>query len=259
MNKRLSAFLGIVFFLFTSASADAQEFSGSVVGVLDGDTFDVLHNGKAERIRLHGIDCPEKGQAYGQKAKQAASALMFGKEVTLQTHGKDKYGRTIGEVLLPDGTNVNQELVKEGWCWWYRKYAPGNTELERLEREAREGKKGLWIDPAPVPPWVYRKAKRGQSLDLSDLIPLDGETEGSASTRGPPSLAERSPLLGAIEQSPVSFPSISPYPVIGNRRSHIYHRPDCPNYSQVAPRNRVAFNSTAEAEAAGYRIARNCL
>ena len=81
------------------------------------------------------------------------------------------------DVLLPDGTNVNHTLVEEGWCWWYRKYAPGDTVLERLEKEAREGKKGLWADPAPVPPWVYRKAKRGQALDLSDLAPLDAEGE----------------------------------------------------------------------------------
>ena len=73
------------------------------------------------------IDCPEKGQAYGNRAKQAASQLVFGKEVTLHTFGKDKYGRTIADVLLPDGTNVNHELVKDGWCWWYRKYAPGDT------------------------------------------------------------------------------------------------------------------------------------
>lgn len=241
-----------------SSFVHAADFSGLVISILDGDTIEVLYNNHAERIRLRGIDCPEKGQAYGQKAKHAASDLVFGKEVTLHTFGKDKYGRTIGEVLLSDGTNVNQELVKEGWCWWYRKYEPGNTELERLEKEAREGKKGLWVDPAPVPPWVYRKAKRGQSINLSDLIPLDGETDGSASTRSPPAFGERSPLLGASEQSPASFPLTSPYPVIGNRRSHIYHRPDCPNYSQIAPRNRVAFNSTTEAEEAGYRVAGNC-
>ena len=68
------------------------DFTGPVVRVLDGDTIEVLHNQHPERIRLSGIDCPEKGQSYGQKAEQAASALVFGKEVTLQTHGKDKYG-----------------------------------------------------------------------------------------------------------------------------------------------------------------------
>jgi endonuclease YncB( thermonuclease family) len=63
-------------------------------------------------------------------------------------------------VVLPDGTNVNHALVKDGWCWWYRKYAPGDAVLEALETEAREGRKGLWADPQPVPPWVYRKARR---------------------------------------------------------------------------------------------------
>ena len=148
----------------------------------------------------------------------------------------------------PTCTALEGHLEGNGWCWWYRKYAPGDTELEKLEKEAREAKKGLWVDPAPIPPWVYRKARRGQSLDLSDLVPLENETEGSTANRGPP-------LLGAVEP-PAS--SSSPYPIIGNRRSHIYHRPDCPNYSQVAPHNRVAFNSEAEAEAAEYRLAGNC-
>ena len=128
-----------------------------MVSVLDGDTIEVLNGHHTERIRLSGIDCPEKGQAYGQNAKQATSALVFGKDVTLQTHGKDKYRRTIGEVLLPDGTNVNHTLVKEGWCWWYRKYAPGDATLERLETEAREAQRGLWADPQPVPPWEWRR------------------------------------------------------------------------------------------------------
>lgn len=138
----------------------AANFSGQVVSVLDGDTMEVLHNQHPERIRLHGIDCPEKGQPFGQKAKQVASALVFGKDVTLQTHGKDKYKRTIADVLLLDGTNVNQELVKEGWCWWYRKYAPGDTVLGRLETEARETGKGLWADPQPLPPWEWRKRRK---------------------------------------------------------------------------------------------------
>ena len=134
-------------------------FSSPVVSVLDGDTIEVLHNQHPERIRLSGIDCPEKSQAYGQKAKQATSALVFGKEVTLQTFGKDKYGRTIADVLLPDGTIVNHSLVKDGWCWWYQKYAPRNTTLESLEGEAREAKRGLWADPYPVPPWEWRRRK----------------------------------------------------------------------------------------------------
>jgi endonuclease YncB( thermonuclease family) len=148
------------FFISSFSAVLALDFTGPVVSVLDGDTREVLHNTHTERIRLSGIDCPEKGQPYGHRAKQATSAVVFGKEVTLQTHGLDKYRRTLGDVLLPDGTNINHTLVKDGWCWWYRKYAPGDTMLEGLEREAREERKGLWADPVPVPPWEWRKARR---------------------------------------------------------------------------------------------------
>ena len=130
------------------------------MSVLDGDTIEVLHNTHPERIRLSGIDCPEKGQAYGNRAKQAASALVFGRDVMLDTHGQDKYGRSLADVISRDGTNVNHELVKEGWCWWYRKYAPGDTVLEGLENDARKAKKGLWADPQPVPPWEWRQLRR---------------------------------------------------------------------------------------------------
>jgi endonuclease YncB( thermonuclease family) len=120
----LLALCSLLFLL--SPSRAVADFSGQVVGILDGDTIEVLHNTHPERIRLSGIDCPEKGQAFGKRAKQAASELVFGREVTLQTHGKDKYGRTIADVILADGTNLNHTLAKDGWCWWYRKYAPGD-------------------------------------------------------------------------------------------------------------------------------------
>lgn len=128
---------------------------------------------------MHGIDCLEKGQAFGNKAKHVVSAFMFRKEATLQTYGTDKYGRTIADVFLHDGTKVNHELVKNGWCWWYRKYAPKDTELERLEREAREAKKGLWANPAPVPPWEWRKEKRRSTQALTRLYHQVGRTTTS--------------------------------------------------------------------------------
>jgi endonuclease YncB( thermonuclease family) len=83
--------------------------------------------------------------------------LVFGKDVFLDTHGQDKYRRTLADVFLRDGTHINHELVKDGWCWWYRKHTPGDTALEGLEKEARAAKKGLWADPRPVPPWEWRK------------------------------------------------------------------------------------------------------
>lgn len=150
----------ILFGLCCYSFASAADFAGKVISILDGDSIEVLQNNRSIRIRLHGIDCPEKGQAFGKRAKQATVALLFGKEVMLKTFDKDRYGRTLANVILLDGTNVNQLLVKEGWCWWYRKYAPLDTELEQLESEARDAKKGLWADPVPVPPWAWRKRIR---------------------------------------------------------------------------------------------------
>jgi nuclease-like protein len=83
-------------------------------------------------------------------------------------------------VFLPDGTHVNHTLVKDGWCWWYRKYAPGNSELEKLEKDARDGKKGLWADPHPGPPWEWRKRKErcntalGAGIHAVNAIVNDG-------------------------------------------------------------------------------------
>ncbi len=142
------------------AAVTSAEFSGSVVRVLDGDTLEVRHAGVTARIRLQGIDCPEKRQAFGQRAKQAASGLVFGQRVTITAHGRDRYGRTVGTVILPDGTPLNDELVRQGWCWWYRKYAPENAVLERLETEARTAKRGVWTDPHPIPPWEWRKQRK---------------------------------------------------------------------------------------------------
>jgi micrococcal nuclease len=94
----------------------------------------VLHEKKPECIRLYGIDFPEKGQAFGQKAKQATSSLLFGKEVRIESHGRDKHRRTLGTVFDGD-LNVNQELVKEGWCWWFRKFVPKDQTLKQFEQE----------------------------------------------------------------------------------------------------------------------------
>ena len=106
-----------------------KRFTGHVVSILDSDTIEVLHNTHPSRIRLNGIDCPEKTQAFGARAKQATSAFFFGRDVILQTHGQDKYGRTLGDVFLSDRPNVNDTLVKTAgvggiggmhrkiWCW----------------------------------------------------------------------------------------------------------------------------------------------
>jgi len=138
----------------TGPLAGTKDLTSPLVSVLEGNTLEVLRNNKAERIRLSGIDCPEKGQADGKRAKQAASELVFWDDVTSQMHGKDKYERTIADVLLPDGTLVNHTLVKDGWCWCYRKYALLDTKSEGLEQSVREGRKGLWANLSSVPPRI---------------------------------------------------------------------------------------------------------
>jgi endonuclease YncB( thermonuclease family) len=81
-------------------------------------------------------------------------------DVTVQPRGLDKYKRTIADVFLPDRPNVNHALVRDGWCWWYPKYAPENVILAELQRRARRSGLGLWADPAPIPPWEWRKRSR---------------------------------------------------------------------------------------------------
>lgn len=130
-----------------------------VIGVKDGDTIELLRNGQSETVRLFGVDTPEKKQAFGEKSKQFTSDLVFGKTVRLIPHNKDRYGRTVGTIMLPDGRSLNEELVKNGYAWHYTAYSKDKT-LANLEADARRFKRGLWQDPDPVAPWDFRKEKR---------------------------------------------------------------------------------------------------
>ncbi len=107
----------------------------------------------------HGVDCPEKRQAFGKRAKQFTSTLVFGTTVTVQAVDRDRYGRTVGVVLLPDGRSLNHELVKAGFAWMYRRYT-NDQSLSDLEEEARVAGRGLWADAEPVPPWEWRATER---------------------------------------------------------------------------------------------------
>ncbi|MDK2742395.1 MAG: thermonuclease family protein [Nitrospira sp.] len=147
----------IVTLLLLFSDAKAYPFTGEVVRVVNGDVIEILHNGKSQPVRLYGIDCPAEGQPYGSSAKEVISIMSYALNVTLQIHGKDRYGRILADVVLADGTNLNHVLVKEGWCWWDRPHAPESAILEALEAEARDASRGLWIDPSPVSPWAWRK------------------------------------------------------------------------------------------------------
>lgn len=149
----------IVLWLTISATVAAADFTGLVVGIADGDTITVLHEGRQERVRLNGIDAPEKRQAFGQKAKRFTADLAFGQTVTVREFGRDKYGRVIGDVVLPDGRVLNEELVRAGLAWWYCRYSH-DARLAELEREAREARRGLWVEPNPMAPWDFRHPDR---------------------------------------------------------------------------------------------------
>ena len=96
-----------------------SDYPARVIGISDGDTITVLRDRAQVRIRLHGIDAPETGQDFGSRAKQAASSLAFGKTVTIKVRDTDRYGRTVADVILPDGRLLNHELVREGMAWWF--------------------------------------------------------------------------------------------------------------------------------------------
>lgn len=129
--------------------------SGRVVGVADGDTVTLLTEKKEQvKIRLNAIDAPEKKQAFGMRSKQALSDLCFDKPATVESSGKDKYGRTIG-VLTCDGVDANAAQIKAGMAWVYRQYNH-DEHLIALEDEAKANSNGLWSDADPVPPWDFR-------------------------------------------------------------------------------------------------------
>ena len=192
----------------------------------DGDTITVLDEQKRQyKIRLDCVDAPESNQDFGSRAKQSLSDLVFGKTVTITSAKRDRYGWIVGQVLC-DGKSANIEQLRRGYAWFYRACAkelkPGIAEAYELaENYAKSGKRGLWVDPSPTPPWDFRRGKTAKAPGVTPPATATGQ-------------------------------------IIGNRNSKIYHLPNCPDYSKVSERNRVRFETEAEAQAAGYRKARNC-
>lgn len=148
--------------LFWSISASAATLVGQVVGVTDGDTVTVLDEQKQQhKIRLAGIDAPEKRQPFGQRSKEALSDSVFGKVVSVEWEKFDRYGRIVG-IIIVDTKDVNLSQVKAGLAWWYQKYSDEQSVADRrlyaqAEDEARHGRLGLWSEVEPVAPWDWRR------------------------------------------------------------------------------------------------------
>lgn len=234
INRRFRSVLTFTAILALVANVVAQQnFAAKVVGIDDGDTIDVVASDNVQyRVRLAGIDAPEHGQAYGAASQKHLGELVFGKQISLDCGTEESYGRKVCKVLLPNGEDVSLDQVKAGLAWHYKQYAFAQSVQDRnaystTEDAARESHVGLWADAQPVQPQDFRHGTQSPlCLDKQDhRIACSEEYQG---------------------------------PVRGNRRSHIFHWPGCPNYDEIADHNRVEFPSAAAAEQAGYRAARNC-
>lgn len=146
-------------------SSNADTLQGLVVGVSDGDTVTVLDTSNTQwKIRLMGIDAPEKKQDFGQKSKQSLSNIIYNKQVTVEYNKKDKFGRTIGKLTV-DGVDANLEQVKLGMAWHYKHYQREQSESDRIayaeaEKKAMQDRIGLWQDDKPAPPWDWRHQQK---------------------------------------------------------------------------------------------------
>jgi len=167
MSKAYRSILGVVLAAALAAgSASARDFAGRVVGIQDGDTVTVLDaSNQQHRVRLAGIDAPEKAQAFGAAAKEQLARLAFGKQADLRCAKRDRYGREVCSLYVA-GRDVGLEQVRSGHAWWFREYAREQSLEDRnvyasAESEAREARRGLWRDASPQAPWAWRRQARG--------------------------------------------------------------------------------------------------
>ena len=193
-------------------------FEGKVVGISDGDTIKVMDQDRQVKVRLYGIDTPEKGQAYGMKAKEFTESQVAGEIVRVDPKDTDRYGRTVGLVYTLDGKCLNEEIVTAGFAWVYKQYCNQDfcPEWGGLEAKAKAGGKGLWADANPMAPWDYRKG--GKKI-----------------------IASTATANGIFH---------------GNVKSRIFHAPGCQGYN--CKNCTESFPSREAAIQAGYRPCKMC-
>jgi endonuclease YncB( thermonuclease family) len=191
------------------------------VGIADGDTISVMWQGKPQKIRLYGVDCPESRQEFGTRARQFTAGLVYRKTVRVTPFEQDRYGRTVAMVEV-DGVSLNQALLAEGLAWVYDRYCqvPECSVWQEIQEEARQERRGLWVDPNPVPPWDWRRG--GEKREKAPATP-------------------RSPATG---------------PYHGNSKSRVFHQENCPYFN--CANCRVVFASRNSAIADGYRPCPRC-
>jgi endonuclease YncB( thermonuclease family) len=154
--------LTLFFWLIPSS---AQAFSARVLWVTDGDTITVLkEDWSLDKIRIYGLDCPEKNQPYGLRAYMYSFYHLILREVQIEPVERDRYDRLVARIRL-NKKNYNASLIQAGYAWVYDRYCQAEVcaRYRRLEKEARENGRGLWKDEKSIPPWLWRRGKRPES------------------------------------------------------------------------------------------------
>lgn len=237
-----------------------KSVSGTVVKIADGDTITILDAQNIQhKIRLQGIDAPERRQDFSDVSREHLASLVFGKQVKIDYEKVDRYGRLVGKVWV-DGNDECLEQLKAGLAWHYKEYEKEQPPADRqlyasTEQEARVQKRGLWKDPAPTPPWEYRHHINGSTVES------DSKDEPISADPNLRNLLPSPNINSTIPPTFLATPikNVDAYGLIrGNKRSMIYHWPGCPYYNAIAPDNRIPFQTREDAEKAGYRAARNC-
>jgi len=213
----------LIFCLLITVQASA--FDGRVVKVTDGDTVDVLDtSNKLTKVRLYGIDAPEKSQDFGQKSKQFVLDIVAGKTVSVEAIDTDRYGRTVGVVHIGN-TLLNAEILKSGLAWYYSQYCKKSFcgEWQQIESQARSSKIGLWSIANPQAPWDFRHGKKESRATGNDNIKQDSVSVGNFH---------------------------------GNVSSKKFHRQGCKHYDCKSCS--AVFSSRDEAVSAGYEPCGMC-
>ena len=217
----------IILSLWLVSQAGLNTITGKVVAVNSGDTLTVSMKGQAFKIRLAEVDSPDVKQPFFRQALNFTKDLVLDKQVSVHYHIIDGFGTIIGEVVLSDGSILNGLVVQGGFGWHYKVHPEPREDLSRWEYEAWKGKLGLWVQPKPTPPWIFRKEKR----ELN-----------------PPNTAKD-----------MDYDQILSYGLEGNRKTRKYQWPGCANFKKTRKPNRIVFLNKLQAEALGYKLEKSCL
>ncbi len=233
--------------LATVALGQDLVIQGRVVGITDGDTIKVLvADQKLMRVRLAFCDAPEKKQAFGSRAKQAMSQLVFGKDVDLRPHAVDRYGRTVAQVGV-DGKDAGLEMVRQGLAWVYEQYiTEASSEVQETYRKAQEEAKAdrqwLWSDPNSIPPWIFRDLAKAHQEQTIASNWIEAHQKLADPNTPSPQLALPTP-----SESPLNLDD-----VWVNTKSGKYWKPGSAYYAKT---KRGEYMTEKEAVNEGYRAA----